>query len=129
MENETDSASTFNNAFAYTTDDLLKNVTFSFTKCAPFKLYHYVSLKKLSNGIIDKYIDESVFVELQKLNFKIDRLINYITNIFDYEFVVLNHDLSVVHVLNAATKEKIGQFNVSLNNNDINVIIITVTPF
>ena len=65
--------------------------------------------------------------ELQKFNFKIDRLTNYISNIFENEFVVLEHDLSTVHVINAETKTKLGHINVSLNQNDANVLILTVT--
>nr|QNN89384.1 ORF113 [Spilarctia obliqua nucleopolyhedrovirus] len=44
-------------AFAFTTDDLLKNLPFNSVKCAPFKLHHYVQLKLLSNGIIDKRVE------------------------------------------------------------------------
>nr|WRK22998.1 hypothetical protein [Bombyx mori nucleopolyhedrovirus]WRK23136.1 hypothetical protein [Bombyx mori nucleopolyhedrovirus]WRK23412.1 hypothetical protein [Bombyx mori nucleopolyhedrovirus]WRK23550.1 hypothetical protein [Bombyx mori nucleopolyhedrovirus]WRK23688.1 hypothetical protein [Bombyx mori nucleopolyhedrovirus] len=115
------------NAFAYTTDDLLKNISFSHSKCAPFKLQNYTVLKRLSNGFIDKSVDVCSISELQKFNFKINRLTSYISNIFEYEFVVLEHNLSTVHVINAETKTKLGHINVSLNQNDPNVLILTVT--
>lgn len=113
--------------FTFTTDDLLKNISFNHTKCAPFKFQHYVTLKRLSNGLLDKTVDVSALEELKKFNFKIDRLSNYITNIFEYEFVVLEHDLSIVHILNAETKNKLGHLNVSFNHNDGNVLLITST--
>ncbi|AGA16180.1 hypothetical protein [Thysanoplusia orichalcea nucleopolyhedrovirus] len=114
-------------AFAYTADDLLKNLHFSHAKCAPFKLQNYITLRRLSNGLLDKSVDVSSFSELEKFNFKIDRLSNYILNIFEYEFVVLEHDLSTVYVINADTKAKLGHLNVSLNQNDGNVLILTAT--
>ncbi|AOT85580.1 cyun122 [Cyclophragma undans nucleopolyhedrovirus] len=113
--------------FVYTTEDLLKNLTFSSGKCAPFKFEHYAILKRLSNGILHKAIDASVLDELKKFNFKIDRLTGYITNIFEYEFVVLDHDLSVVHVVNAESKIKLGHLNVSINSNDPTLLLITAT--
>ncbi|ANF29759.1 ORF-111 [Catopsilia pomona nucleopolyhedrovirus] len=117
-----------NEMFAHTTDDLLKNISFSHFKCAPFKLHHYVTLKRLSNGVIDnKSLDANAADELKKFNFKIDQSTKYISNIFEYEFVILEHDLSVVHVLDANTKIKLGHLNVSLNNNDANVLLLTTT--
>ncbi|ABL75969.1 Mv-ORF17 peptide [Maruca vitrata nucleopolyhedrovirus] len=116
-----------NNALEYTADDLLKNIPFSHSKCAPFKLHNYTVLKRLSNGFIDKSVEPCSIGELQKFNFKIDRLTNYISNIFEYEFVVLEHDLSTVHVVNTETKTKLGHLNVSLNQNDANVLTLTAT--
>nr|AFS52000.1 DekiORF123 [Dendrolimus kikuchii nucleopolyhedrovirus] len=115
------------NPFIYTTEDLLKNLTFSSSKCAPFKFEHYAILKRLSNGMVQKAIDPASWDELRKFNFKIDRLTGYITNIFEYEFVVLDHNLSEVHVLNAESKILLGQLNVSINGDDPTVISITVT--
>lgn len=111
--------------FVHTTDELLKNICFNHEKCAPFKMHHCVMLKRLSNGLVDKNIDLSVFDELKKFNFKIDRLNNYITNVFDYEFVILEHDLSVVHILDAQTKNKLGHLNISVKQDDNHVLIIT----
>jgi hypothetical protein len=110
--------------FAYTSEDLLKNISFNCTQCAPFKLNHYAALKRFSNGILDhKSVDMSTMDEVRKkFNFKIDSNINYITNIFNYEFVVFDYDLSVIHVVDALTKTKLGELKVSLNNN---LIIIT----
>ena len=114
-------------AFVYTTDDLLKNLTFSSTKCAPFKLHHYAILKHLSNGIIDKIVDDASVNELKKFNFKIDFKRRYITNVLDFELVVLEHDLSTVHVINAETRVKLGHLNVSLHQNDRNALVISAT--
>ncbi|AGR57000.1 hypothetical protein [Choristoneura occidentalis alphabaculovirus] len=103
-------------AFAFTTDDLLKNLPFNFAKCAPFKLHHYAQLKLLSNGAIDKRVN--AIDELKKFNFKIDNERRYICNVLDYEFVVLDHDLSIVHVVDAETRRKLGHINVSLDQSD-----------
>ncbi|AKN81072.1 hypothetical protein [Lonomia obliqua multiple nucleopolyhedrovirus] len=116
-----------NKTFAYTTDDLLKNIHFNSTKSAPFRYNHFITLKRLSNGLLDKKINTLALEEFKKLNFKIDHSINYITNIFDFEFIILDFDLSIVHILNSGTKRKIGHLNVSINNNDSNELIITVT--
>ncbi|AJD09269.1 hypothetical protein [Condylorrhiza vestigialis mutiple nucleopolyhedrovirus] len=114
-------------AFVYTTDDLLKNLTFSSGKCAPFKLHHYAILKHLSNGIVDKIIVDDSVNELKKFNFKIDSKKRYITNVLDFELIVLDHDLSTVHVINAETRVKLGHLNVSLHQNDPNALIISAT--
>nr|AXE72149.1 hypothetical protein [Anticarsia gemmatalis multiple nucleopolyhedrovirus] len=112
-------------AFVYTTDDLLKNLTFSSSKCAPFKLHHYAILKHLSNGIVDKIVDDASVDELKKFNFKIDFKRRYITNVLDFELIVLDHDLSTVYVINAETRVKLGHLNVSLNQNDRNALIFS----
>ncbi|ABF50345.1 unknown [Antheraea pernyi nucleopolyhedrovirus] len=114
-------------AFTFTTDDLLKNLPFSSSKCAPFKLHHYAILRHLSNGALDKCVDAAALAELGKLNFKIDPEKRYITNVLDYEFVVLDHDLSTVHVVNAETRCKIGHLNVSLRQNDASALLISAT--
>lgn len=113
------------NMFEFTTDDLLKNLPFSSVKCSPFKLHHYVQLKLLSNGVIDKCIDK--IEELEKFNFKIDPERRSISNVLDYEFVVIDHDLSTVHIINAETRKKIGHLNVSLQQNDPNILSISAT--
>ncbi|USC25878.1 hypothetical protein [Palpita vitrealis nucleopolyhedrovirus] len=125
--NDSESGMCVDNVFAYSADDLLKNISFNHSKCAPFKLQHYTVLKRLSNGVIDKSIDASCINELQKLNFKINKQNNYISNIFEYEFVILEHDLSVVHIIIAETKTKFGHLNVSLDQNDSNVIFLIAT--
>jgi hypothetical protein len=112
-------------AFVHTTDDLLKNVCFNHEKCAPFKMHHCVMLKRLSNGLVDKNIDASVFNELKKFNFKIDITNNYITNVLDYQFVILENDLSTVHILETQTKNKLGHLNVSVKQDDPQILIIT----
>ncbi|BBU37592.1 hypothetical protein [Choristoneura diversana nucleopolyhedrovirus] len=124
MEDASPNACT-DGAFAFTTDDLLKNLPFSFAKCAPFKLHHYVQLKLLSNGIIDKHVN--AIDELKRFNFKIDKERRYISNVLDYEFVVLDHDLSIVHVVDAETRRKLGHINVSLNQNDFDTLSISAT--
>ncbi|AGR57147.1 hypothetical protein [Choristoneura rosaceana nucleopolyhedrovirus] len=110
-------------AFEFTTDNLLKNLPFNSAKCAPFKLHHYAQLKLLSNGAIDKRVN--AIDELKKFNFKIDPERRYICNVLDYEFIVLDHDLSIVHVVDADTRRKLGHLNVSLNQND--TLSITAT--
>lgn len=45
----------------------------------------------------------------------------------DYEFVILDHDLSIVHVVDAETRRKLGQLNVSLHQNDRTALIISAT--
>ncbi|AAP29828.1 unknown [Choristoneura fumiferana multiple nucleopolyhedrovirus] len=115
MEDASPNACT-DGAFAFTTDDLLKNLPFNFAKCAPFKLHHYAQLKLLSNGAIDKRVN--AIDELKKFNFKIDNERRYICNVLDYEFVVLDHDLSIVHVVDAETRRKLGHINVSLDQSD-----------
>ena len=119
----------YTNAFVFTAEDLLKNIPFDRTKCSPFKLKHYMALKHLSNGFLDNNIfDSSAYGELKKLNFKIDHLKRYIINNFEYEFVILEYDFSIIHVLNADTKSKIGHLNVSIDeNNDKLSIIATLT--
>jgi hypothetical protein len=114
-------------AFVYTTDDLLKNLTFSSLKCAPFKLHHYAILKHLSNGVVDKIVDDASVNELKKFNFKIDLKRRYIINVLDFEFVVLDHDLSTVYVIDAETRVKLGYLNVSLHQNDHNALLISAT--
>ncbi|UZE89792.1 hypothetical protein [Parapoynx stagnalis nucleopolyhedrovirus] len=111
--------------FVYTTDQLLKNLCFNHEKCAPFKIHHCVMLKRLSNGLIDRNVDASVYEELKKFNFKIDLLNNYIINVLDYEFVVVDHDLTTIHILDAATKNKLGHLNVSVKQDDNQILLIT----
>lgn len=111
--------------FAFTAEDLLKNLSFNSVKCAPFKLHHYAQLKMLSNGMIDKRINE--MDELKKFNFKIDPERRYISNVLDYEFVVFDHDLSIVHIVNAETRLKLGHINVALNQNNELLISVTLT--
>lgn len=113
------------NAFVFTTDDLLKNLPFSSSKCSPFKLHHYAQLKLLSNGVIDKRV--AATDELRKFNFKIDLERRYISNVLDYEFVVLDHDLSTVHVVDAGTRRKLGRLNVSLHQTDPEALVISAT--
>lgn len=113
--------------FTFTTDELLKNLVYSSGKCAPFKLHHYAILKHLSKGVIDKRVDAMALDELKKFNFKIDMERRYISNVLDYEFVVLDHDLSTVHVVDAETRSKLGHLNVSLHQNDRNALLISAT--
>nr|UIX56238.1 HycuOrf-113 hypothetical protein [Hyphantria cunea nucleopolyhedrovirus]UIX56384.1 HycuOrf-113 hypothetical protein [Hyphantria cunea nucleopolyhedrovirus] len=112
-------------AFAFTTDDLLKNLPFNSVKCAPFKLHHYVLLKLISNGIVDKRVEG--MDELKKFNFKIDPERRFICNVLDYEFVILDHDLSIVHVVDAETRRKLGHLTVSLHQNDRSALTISAT--
>ncbi|QDL56991.1 hypothetical protein QKQ66_gp119 [Dione juno nucleopolyhedrovirus] len=112
-------------AFAFTTDDLLKNLPFNSAKCAPFKLHHYAQLKMLANGAIHKRVD--AMDELKKFNFKIDPERRFICNVLDYEFVVLDHDLSTVHVVDAETRRKLGHLNVSLHQNEHDTLLIFAT--
>jgi Protein of unknown function (DUF424) len=111
--------------FVYTTDQLVKNLCYSHEKCSPFKIHHCVMLKRFSNGLIDRNIDASVFEELKKFNFKTDLVNNYIINVLDYEFVVVDHDLTTIHILDAATKNKLGHLNVSMKQDDNRILIIT----
>lgn len=112
-------------AFAFTTEDLLKNLPFSTARCAPFKLHHYAQLKLLSNGIVDKDVD--ALGELKKFNFKIDPERRLIFNVLDYEFVVLDHDLSTVHVVDAESRRKLGHLSVSLQQNEPRALLVAAT--
>ncbi|AAK85598.1 hypothetical protein [Epiphyas postvittana nucleopolyhedrovirus] len=113
--------------FTFTAEDLLKNLPFNSVKCAPFKLHHYAILKHLSNGVIDKTLDTATLNELKKFNFKIDSKKSYITNVLDYELVVLDYDLSTVYVVNAETRAKLGHMNVSLHQSDRLLISVTLS--
>ncbi|AIE47851.1 ac26-like protein [Peridroma alphabaculovirus] len=96
----------------FTTSDLLKNTSFSAKH--HHKFVHYMTLHQLAKGLVPQTLTIESLKELEKLNFQIDPLTDYITNIFDYDLYISNNDPSTVHVVAAGTKNRLGTLAVNM---------------
>ncbi|AAR28796.1 ORF32 [Leucania separata nucleopolyhedrovirus] len=98
----------------YTSHDLLKNTPYSSKLELSFD--RYMNVIYLSKGLVPINVDENTLGELAKINFKIDPVTRYVSNILDYEFVVKDYDVTVVYVINPKNKVRLGTMRIKFNN-------------
>ena len=104
----------------FTTSDLLKNASFSAKHYKRFD--HYMTLLKISKGIVPANVNVESIKELDKLNFKIDSLTDYITNIFDYDLYIKDGSPNVIYVLEAATRQRVGTLTVDMSGEELRFV-------
>ncbi|AXU41476.1 AC26 [Alphabaculovirus altermyunipunctae] len=98
----------------YTSYDLLKNTPYSSKLELSFD--RYMNVIYLSKGLVPLNVDENALSELAKINFKIDPITRYVSNILDYEFVVKDCDVTVVYVINPRNKARVGTIRIKFDN-------------
>ncbi|ACI28846.1 agip145 [Agrotis ipsilon multiple nucleopolyhedrovirus] len=104
----------------FNTRDLLKNASFSAKHYNRFD--HYMTLLNLSKGIVPAAVSVESIKELEKLNFKIDPLTDYITNIFDYDLYIKDGSPHIIYVQEVGTKQPVGTINVEMFGEDLRLI-------
>ncbi|AUV65400.1 hypothetical protein [Alphabaculovirus myunipunctae] len=100
----------------FTTSNLLKNAPYSAKHYRKFE--HYMTLINLSKGIVPTTIDVDSLRELEKFNFRIDKLTDYITNIFEYSLYVKHDSPDLIYVYDA-NKNNLGTIKVNLLGENI----------
>nr|QBM78997.1 ac26 [Helicoverpa armigera nucleopolyhedrovirus] len=108
----------------YNCNNLLKHTPYSNKLNLSFK--RYMITLSLAKGVVPSLATLESVKELQKLKFQIDPVTNYISNALDYEMIVQNDDLSVIHVLERDTKRYIGQIKLTFEID--NTMHITTLP-
>ncbi|ABF47360.1 ac26-like protein [Clanis bilineata nucleopolyhedrovirus] len=98
----------------FTSDQLLKNT--AYVSNQPFGINHYYALLMLARGLVSSDISQSSIVQLEKLGFHVDLLIDYITNIFEYEMFVKDNDISEIYVTTHDRQKLIGTLDISINS-------------
>ena len=101
----------------FTTNNLLNNACFSAKLYRKFE--HYNLLINLSKGLIPHTFNAHSVDELKKLNFKIDPSIDYVTNIFDYQLYLKDNNPDTIHVVDAASKQRVGTLCVDFGSDTL----------
>lgn len=105
----------------YSTGELLKNASFSAKHYNRFD--HYMTLLNLAKGVVSSGIDVASIKELEKLNFKIDPLTDYITNVFDYDMYIKDGSPDVIHVVDAIQKRQVGTLTVDMSGERLRLAV------
>ncbi|AAY83954.1 ORF-23 peptide [Chrysodeixis chalcites nucleopolyhedrovirus] len=95
---------------------LLSNSAFSSKSGVRFK--QYKNLMNLAKGLIPSSIEPISIIELEKFKMIIEPDTNYVSNIHDFHFYTDNKDFTVVHVLDANTRQFLGKLIINYNIDD-----------
>lgn len=104
----------------FKTSDLLKNASYSAKHYKSFT--HYITLLNLCKGVVPTTVDVESINQLEKLNFNIDPLTDYITNIFDYNMYIKDGTPDVIYVVKVADKQCTGTLKVDMVGENLRFI-------